>query len=141
MITKKILIAISALLISIASFSQKNQHHKKDDLLFMLRQTEHINQAMKTIGELKTGTDTKLNTGNIAIIVCGEVVTSLTTGEAEKWVEEISRYSNVSIYACGLSLDKFNKKETDLIKGIKYAKNGFIKAFELQKQGYLSVEL
>ena len=43
--------------------------------------------------------------------------------------------------ACGLSLAKFNKTQSDLVKGIDYTENGFIKAFELQKQGYLSVEL
>ena len=43
--------------------------------------------------------------------------------------------------ACGLSLTKFNKTQNDLVKGIDYTENGFIKAFELQKQGYLSVEL
>jgi intracellular sulfur oxidation DsrE/DsrF family protein len=71
----------------------------------------------------------------------GEAVTSLTMEDAEAWVERISKYPNVSIMACGLSLTKFNKTKNDLVKGIKYTENGFIKAFELQKAGYLSVEL
>lgn len=129
------------LFISLLSFTQKAPVHKKDNLLFMLRQPEHINQAIKTIDELMTQRSSSLKVGEIVIIVCGEAVLNLTTKDAEAWVEKTSKYKNVSIVACGLSLDKFNKTEGDLVKGIRYTRNGFIRAFELQKQGFLSVEL
>ncbi|MEJ7821165.1 MAG: hypothetical protein WKF85_02520 [Chitinophagaceae bacterium] len=139
--TKNLLLSIVTMLISVISFSQKTHHAKKDNLLFLLRQTEHINQAIKTVDQLHGNRKTTLRSGKIVIIVCGEAVTSLTTPEAEAWVEKIRRHPNVSIIACGLSLAKFNKTENDLVKGIQYTENGFIKAFELQKAGYLSVEL
>ena len=138
---KLLLFAVATLLISSTSFSQKANNGKKDNLLFLLRQTEHINQALKTIEQLKSQPKTTLNTGKIVIIICGEAVTSLTTKEADVWVEKLSKYPNVSLVACGLSLTKFNKSQNDLVKGIDYTENGFIKAFELQKKGYLSVEL
>lgn len=137
--TKHILTTILVLFISTLAFAQNNKG--KDDLLFMLRQKEHINQAIKTIESLKTNNTSKLIVGNIVIIVCGEAVVNLTTEDAKTWVGQIEQYKNVSIMACGLSLDKFQKKEEDLVSGIKYTRNGFIKAFELQKLGYLSVEL
>ncbi len=138
---KHLLFAIITVLFSSAVFSQSNHESQKDNLLFLLRQKEHINQALKTVESLAGKADTKLNTGQIVIIVCGEAVTSLTSNEAEAWVQRISKHPNVSIMACGLSLNKFNKSKNDLVKGIEYTENGFIKAFELQKQGYLSVEL
>lgn len=138
---KHLLFVVATLLFSTFSFSQKANHGKKDNLLFLLRQTEHINQALKTIEQLQSTSNTTLKTGKVAIIVCGEAVTTLTTKDAEAWVERISKYPNVSIMACGLSLTKFNKTKIDLVKGIEYTENGFIKAFELQKAGYLSVEL
>ncbi len=138
---KHLLFAITTILISSAVFSQSNQENEKDNLLFLLRQKEHINQALKTVDYLAGEANTRLNTGKVVIIVCGEAVTTLTTNEADKWVQRISKHPNVSIMACGLSLNKFNKTKNDLVKGIEYTENGFIKAFELQKQGYLSVEL
>lgn len=137
----KNLLLILSLFASTIAFSQQEKTGKKDNLLFMLRQKEHINQALKTVEYLKTNPKGYLNTGKVAIIVCGEAVTLLTEKDAEAWVEIISKYKDVSVIACGLSLDKFNKSESELVKGIEYTKNGFIKAFELQKQGYLSVEL
>ena len=139
--TKTLVLSLATLLISIVSFSQKANHTKKDNLLFLLRQTEHINQALKTVEQLQNNSKSTLKTGKVVIIVCGEAVTSLTTKEGEAWVEKIKQYPNVSIMACGLSLTKFNKTEKDLVPGIKYTENGLIKAFELQKAGYLSVEL
>lgn len=139
--TKTLLLSIVTLLFSIASFSQKAHSPKKDNLLFLLRQSEHINQAIKTIEQLQSNSKATLKPGNIVIIVCGEAVTSLTTAEGQAWVEKMSKYPTVSIVACGLSLTKFNKTQGELVKGVNYTENGFIKAFELQKQGYLSVEL
>ena len=138
---KHLLPAVATLLISTIAFSQKSNSGKKDNLLFLLRQTEHINQALKTIDQLETHPKTTLKTGKVVIIVCGEAVTSLTTKEAEVWVEKIGKNPNVSLMACGLSLKKFNKTKNGLVKGIDYTENGFIEALELQKQGYLSVEL
>lgn len=138
---KHLLFAVATILISTIGFSQSTVKSKKDNLLFLLRQPEHINQALKTIEQLQAQPKTTLNAGKVVIIVCGEAVTSLTTKDAEAWVEKINKYSNVSLMACGLSLTKFNKTQNDLVKGIDYTENGFIKAFELQKKGYLSVEL
>ena len=138
---KHLLFAVTTLLISTTGFSQQAGNGQKDNLLFLLRQTEHINQALKTIDQLQAQPKTTLTTGKVVIIVCGEAVTSLTTKEAEAWVEKLSKHPNVSLLACGLSLTKFNKTQNDSVKGVHYTENGFIKAFELQKQGYLSVEL
>ena len=132
---------MAIMLLSIFSFAQKSQSDSNDNLLFLLRQTEHINQAIKTIDQLQVQSKTDLTVNKIVIIVCGEAVTSLTTTDAQAWVDKINNYPNASILACGLSLAKFNKNQTDLLKGIGYTENGFIKAFELQEQGYLSVEL
>ena len=137
--TQSIVLTVSMLFISILSLAQRTQ--KPDNLLFMLRQPEHINQAIKTIDELMSTKEKKLNVGHVEIIVCGEAVVNLTMKDAEMWIEQTSKYKNVSIVACGLSLEKFKKQRSDLVPGVQYTGNGFIRAFELQKQGYLSVEL
>jgi intracellular sulfur oxidation DsrE/DsrF family protein len=137
---KSLLFALTALLVSSTGWAQGNSP-KKDNLLFLLRQTEHINQAIKTIDQLQAGQATTLKPGTVVIIVCGEAVKALTAKEAEGWVQKTSAYPGVSIMACGLSLAKFGVTQGDLVKGVQYTENGFIKAFELQKAGYLSVEL
>lgn len=114
---------------------------KKDNLLFMVRQYEHIVQSLKTIEYLNTCPETSLQMKEAVIIVCGEAVKNLTEKDSDMLIEQIRQMPNVSLYACGLSLGKFNLSQKDLLPGVKYTQNGFIKAFELQKAGYLSVEL
>ena len=138
---KNIILTLVVLLGSLASGAQTGTTPGKDNMLFMLRQKEHIAQAIKTIEDLKGGGQTTLNTGDVVLIVCGEAVTALTCYESTEWVRKIQQYPGVSLLACGLSLDKFGQSEKDLVPGVGYTRNGFIKAFELQKQGYLSVEL
>lgn len=139
--TKSIVLIIAVLLGSLVSSAQAGTTSGKDNLLFLLRQKEHITQVIKTIEDLKGGGPTALNVGEVVIVVCGEAVTSLTCYESTEWVKRIQKYPGVSLEACGLSLEKFGQGEKDLVPGIGYTRNGFIKAFELQKQGYLSVEL
>jgi intracellular sulfur oxidation DsrE/DsrF family protein len=134
-------LAVVTFFINTIGFSQNTGNSKEDNLLFLLRQSEHVSQVINTIDQLQTQPKTTLKTGKVVIIVCGEAVTSLTTIEAGAWLEKLNKYPNVSLVACGLSLAKFNKTENDLVKGIDYTENGFVKAFELQKLGYLSVEL
>lgn len=132
-------IPLLTVLLSAAAFAQTNT--KNDNLLFLLRQPEHISQAIKTIGSLYNKGGGTLHPGKTEIIVCGETVKQLTTDEGSVWVEQLKNFKDVKLVACGLSLNKFNLDRKDLLPGISYTENGFIRAFELQKQGYLSVEL
>lgn len=136
----KLILAVAALLLITTAFAQKKTT-SKDNLQFMVRQQEHIVQALKTVAYLQDNKTSSVKMGNAVIIVCGEAVKNLTASESTAFIEERKKLKNVSIHACGLSLQKFNLTEKDLPQGILYTPNGFVKAFELQKQGYLSVEL
>ncbi|MGV3529594.1 MAG: hypothetical protein ACO1OO_11915 [Flavisolibacter sp.] len=138
---KSALLFVVVLLAGLWSPAQTTKAPAEDNLLFLLRQTEHINQAIKTLEQLQNGASSELQTGHAVIIVCGQAVKSLTTDEAKGWVQRISRIPGTELMACGLSLNKFEIKKEDLVPGVTHTPNGLIKAFELQKQGYLSVEL
>ncbi len=138
---KKLFSILLLLLISIATVATA-QTNNKDNLLFLLRKKEHVTQALVTVEQLRQtqAKNSTIRAGEIAIIVCGADVKALTDSSFSETVKK-ARLLNVHIWACGLSLKKFNLDRQQLLPGIEYTPNGFIKAFELQKQGYLSVEL
>ena len=138
---KKLSILFVSLFFVASGFAQKKAAHA-DNLVFLLRQPEHITQALKTIDQLKTGAvkSNSIKTGKVAIIVCGEAVKNFAGTTDNEMLEEAKRLG-VTLYGCGLSLKKFEIKKEDLMPGMQYVENGFVKGFELQKQGYLSVEL
>ncbi|MGK2864809.1 MAG: DsrE family protein, partial [Chitinophagaceae bacterium] len=105
-------------------------------------QQEHITQALNTISQFQANSAASktIKPGNAAIIVCGEAIKSFAGNSDNEMISEAKRLG-FTLYGCGLSLKKFALTKADLMPGVKYVDNGFIKAFELQKIGYLSVEL
>lgn len=136
---KKLSIIFTLLLITAASFAQKKVP-QSDNLLFLLRNPHHVTQALKTIEQLQSGASKTLRPGKVLIIVCGEAIKDFTGASPNGSVKEAARLG-VELAGCGLSLKKFNLLKTDLMPGMGYVENGLIKAFELQKAGYLSIEL
>ncbi|MGZ5253354.1 MAG: DsrE family protein [Flavitalea sp.] len=116
------------------------QNNPSDKIVFLLRQDEHITQAVNTAVDLKNKNISSVHPSEVAIIICGESVKNLNT---EKMTEtlEVACANNITVYACGLSMKKFGLTKKDLPASVQYIENGLIKSLELQKQGYLSVEL
>ncbi|WP_276132455.1 DsrE family protein [Polluticoccus soli] len=138
MIKKQISIFLFLLFASMVAIAQTTG---EDNLLFLLRKKEHLAQALVTAEQLRSSEKTTtINPGEIVIILCGEEVKMLTEPSSVDLIKNAERL-NVNVVACGLSLNKFNLSRQQLLPGVRYVTNGFIKAFELQKQGYLSVEL
>lgn len=78
--------------------------------------------------------------GNFEIIVCGKNIGDLTDLKSmEPFMKEAERLG-ASIIACGFSLKKF-KVTGELPKGVKKVDNGILYNLQLQKKGYLSLEL
>lgn len=140
MIRKTLSIVIASLFITVTGFAQKKA--TSDNLLFLLRNPQHVTQALKTVDQLRSepAASKTIRPGKVVIIVCGEAIKEFTGPVANASVKEANRLG-IDLVGCGLSLKKFELIKTDLMPGMGYVENGLIKAFELQKAGYLSVEL
>lgn len=80
------------------------------------------------------------NFGNFEIIVCGKNIGELADlKKIEPYMGEAKKLG-VSIVACGFSLNKL-KVKSPLPKEMKIVDNGVLYNLELQKKGYLSLEL
>lgn len=138
MIKKQISLILLLIFVSMTAIAQAGA---PDNLLFLLRKKEHLAQALVTAEQLrKPEAATTIRPGRIMIILCGEEVKMLADTSSAPLIRK-AKLLNVDIAGCGLSLGKFNINKEQLLPGVQYVPNGFIKAFELQKQGYLSVEL
>jgi intracellular sulfur oxidation DsrE/DsrF family protein len=81
------------------------------------------------------------NFGKFEVVLCGKAVTGLTEGEKILPVLEMADKESVRLIACGLSLSKFNMNKDSIPKQVKVVDNGLLYDFQLQKKGYLSIEL
>lgn len=79
--------------------------------------------------------------GNFKAIICGKTVQELSNKEAIKPFIEKAKKANVEILICGFSLNKFGVDRNELPEELKVVENGILYNLQLQKQGYLSIEL
>lgn len=121
------------------SYGQK-QSAKGDDIVFLLRQQEHFTQAVKTIGALKGMKVSKIKPSKLVVILCGEMLKNITSEDMSHQLE-LASAQGITVYACGLSLNKLGISKESIPSNILYVENGLIKSLELQKEGYLSIEL
>lgn len=122
-----------------SSHGQK-QFVKKDNIVFLLRQQEHFAQANNTVTALKKNDVSKIHPSKIVIILCGEMLKNIASEEMSHQLE-VASVQGVIVYACGLSLNKLGISKESLPPNLLYVDNGLIKSLELQKEGYLSIEL
>ncbi|WP_290792158.1 hypothetical protein [Flavihumibacter sp. UBA7668] len=121
-------------------FSQVKQ--QGDQLVFLVKQKEHFFQVIKTIESFKKSNTSTIHASHTVIILCGELVRELNGQDLKisKRLEQAGQLET-DVYACGLSLEKFNIPKESLPASVLYTENGLIKLLELQKAGYLSVQL
>lgn len=79
--------------------------------------------------------------GEFQVVVCGKAVQDLTNKEMMSGFLQKAEKSGVIINACGFSLKKFEVNRSDLPETLRVVENGILHNFELQKKGYLSIEL
>ncbi|WP_300441470.1 sulfur reduction protein DsrE [Christiangramia sp.] len=79
--------------------------------------------------------------GDFQAIICGKTVQELTNKEMMKDFIEKAEKAPVKIVICGFSLKKFKVNKEDIPEELEMVDNGILHDFQLQKQGYLSIEL
>ncbi len=79
--------------------------------------------------------------GDFQAIICGKTVEDLTDKEMMKGFIEKAEKAHVKIVVCGLSLKKFKVNKEDIPHELEVVDNGLLHNFQLQKKGYLSIEL
>ncbi len=118
------------------SFSQETETHNYVVLTKKVAQLKPILLAATALAE-EDGT----SFGKFEIVVCGREIGDLTDTEKLQPHLAAAEKMGANIIACGFSLNKFNVDAKKLPKDMKIVDNGILYNLELQKKGYLSLEL
>lgn len=107
----------------------------------LVKKTQHLKVAIKTLSEGKIGKD-GLTVGRAKIIVCGKQgVSAIQSGSALEAPVQAAREAGIQILACGLSLNKAGIGEGELIEGVGVVDNGLWEMIRLKLEGYIGVDL
>lgn len=139
---KTTLIILASILIGVSSVNalgHKSVRPKTNNYIVI---TSNIQQIKPIILAAKgLAKEDGKNFGEFEIIICGKAVVELTQPEKIAPFLEMAKKEGVKLVACGYSLNESKVNPNDLPKDVKVVDNGLLYDFQLQKKGYLSIEL
>lgn len=136
---KKISLLLIGLAVSLAAVAQSTPKSNQNDYVVLTRNLSQLNVIYATSKALKDEDGKKL--GEFHVIICGETVKGLTE---KKTIEDIivkSKEANIKIVVCGFSLDNFQMDREAVSNHLTIVDNGLLYNFQLQKKGFISIEL
>jgi uncharacterized membrane protein YphA (DoxX/SURF4 family)/intracellular sulfur oxidation DsrE/DsrF family protein len=105
----------------------------------LISQPNHLKAAVNTAETITK--DSRFKRENFVIMACGKSVEAFVKGSDLAQDFEKGRKAGVTYRVCGMSLKQFNIEASSLVDGIEVIPNGLTYMFELQEQGYTTVEL
>ena len=128
------------LLIANAAFAAGTKASaKQENYALLISSPKHIKVAVMTAKELFDNPD--FSTRHFEIVVCGKAVQALVSDNELQPEIEKGLKLGVSFKACNISLKKAQITPDKLIKGVLVVPNGLVRMFELEKDGYHTIEL
>lgn len=133
-----ITLLVSALFAT-SGLAQNTMHHKKNNYVVLTKTIPQLNPIILTAKALAAEDGNKF--GDFQVIICGKTVTDLTDKEMMHKFMDDAKKANAKIVICGISLKQFGVSPKDIPQELEVVDNGILYNFQLQKKGYLSIEL
>ncbi|MCM4156468.1 DsrE family protein [Gramella sp. AN32] len=139
---KKLILGLTILALTLTNTlnaqTSKQEHHSHNYVVLTKKipQLQPIILTAEALAE-----EDGVSFGDFQTIICGKTVEDLTDKEMMKSFIEKAEKSHVKIVVCGFSLKKFKVNKEDIPEELEVVDNGILHDFQLQKKGYLSIEL
>lgn len=79
--------------------------------------------------------------GEFHVVICGEAIKAIHQKEFMKENIDFALKNDVKLFACELSMKKFDIEKSQIPKNMGIVKNGLLYNFQLQKKGFKSITL
>ncbi|MFO7719990.1 MAG: sulfur reduction protein DsrE [Gillisia sp.] len=139
---KNLFLSTIVLVLALSMFPAKAQntmHHDKNNYVVLTSKIPQLQPIILTAEALAKEDGEKF--GDFQVIICGKTVTDLTDKVTiEKFMDK-AKEAHVNIVICGFSLKQFGVDQKEIPQELDVVDNGILYNFQLQKKGYLSIEL
>ncbi|WP_159103327.1 DsrE family protein [Prolixibacter bellariivorans] len=133
------LVAVLLLMTNATFASGTINNANSDNYALLVSNPKHIKVAVMTAKELFN--NPKFSAQHFEVVVCGKAVQALLKNNEQQPEIEKGLRLGISFKACNISLKKAQITPAKLIKGVVVVPNGLVRMFELQKEGYHTIEL
>lgn len=111
----------------------------KQKYAVLISQPNHLRAALHTAETITK--DPNYNSGAFVIMACGKSVEALKKDVPTIALLDKGKALGITFKICGMSLEQFNLSKSDMADGLDVVPNGLTYMFDLQQQGYKTVEL
>jgi intracellular sulfur oxidation DsrE/DsrF family protein len=139
---KNLFLSTMILVFALSIFSaeaQNTMHHEKNNYVVLTSKIPQLQPIILTAEALTEEDGEKF--GDFQVIICGKTVTDLTDKEMMQEFIDKAEKAKVKIVICGFSMKKFGVDQKEIPQELEVVNNGILYDFQLQKKGYLSIEL
>ncbi|WP_304156444.1 DsrE family protein [Mesonia mobilis] len=135
-----IMICCSLFFFGMATSSLKAQTQlEKNKYAVLSKKIQQLPAILQTATALENE-DSELF-GEFQVIFCGKTLQNIPQNQEFIALLKTAKKQGVKIFACGISLTKFNLSKKDVPSGLPITENGILHAFQLQKQGFLTLSI
>lgn len=137
---KNLILIFTALIMLFSVGSQAQDHNpEKNNYVVLTKKIPQLKPILITVEELQK--EDGHHFGDFQIIVCGKTVKGLTDKNQMQGFVQKAKELDISLMACGFSLNKFGVAPKQIPSEMEIVENGILYNFQLQKKGYTSIEL
>lgn len=119
--------------------SQSGKSKGGKNYAVLISQPNHIKAVVSTAGSITP--DSKYKREAFVVMACGKSVEAFVKGSEFTEMIQEGKAAGITYKICGLSLQQFSINPDSLIEGIEIVPNGLTYIFDLQTNGYKTVEL
>lgn len=112
---------------------------QKNNYLILSKNIKQLKPIILTAKDLAMEDGKKF--GKFYVIFCGKTVKDIPQNNNFKTLIKEAQKHNVKMYACGLSLKKFNINKEEIPNTIEITKNGILYGFQLTKKGFITLTI
>ncbi|SIR02058.1 DoxX family membrane protein [Pontibacter lucknowensis] len=105
----------------------------------LISQPNHLKAAVNTAETITK--ESRYQRESFVVMACGKSVEAFVKGSELAQEFEKGKAAGVTYRVCGMSLKQFNINTSSLVDGVEVIPNGLTYMFDLQEQGYTTVEL
>lgn len=138
---KKIYITLIICFLSngFAKITAQDHQSPKHNYVILSKNIQQLEPIIQTSQSLQKE-DTSLY-GDFIVIFCGKTVELMKQNTTFIQQLKKAKKQNIIVYACGISLNKFQIDRTTLPPNIQVVNNGILLALQLKKRGYFSLTI
>ncbi|WP_366184406.1 DsrE family protein [Flavobacterium ovatum] len=133
------IVLICFLIAGTTQIKAQNFNPKKNNYLVLSQNIQQLEPILLTAEALAQEDGKKY--GDFYVIICGKTVNDLINNSSLNELLKHAKEKNVTIYACGISLKKFNITPDQLPDNLTVVENGILYGLQLNKKGFITISI